>query len=131
MIYLTNGLKQFIRNPLERVGFSSEDYPLQISLLSNKSELLTSYSNTLVSYMNSLPDVKGATTSAEDPIIEYRVTPNQIQSNLMNVNPLDLANTLQLLFNGTIVGKYNDSGKYFDFNMHSQLSSSGISMSIF
>lgn len=117
LAYLTKGLKQFIKNSEESVGFSGDNYPLQVSLFSPKPELLQSYSNELAKYMNTLPQVSGATTSTENPMVEYQVTTNNTQATLFNVNPLDLVQTLQLLFNGSYVGKYNDSGEYFDIKM--------------
>jgi len=115
--HLANDLKQFIKSPQESVGFSHENYPVQISLLSQKSELLKDYGKQVADYMNTLPEVKGGTTSSEEPVIEYRVLPNETQSTLAHVNPTDLARTLQLLFDGVLVGKYDDNGKYLDIKM--------------
>lgn len=115
--YLTKSLQHFITNKEESVGFSGDNYPVQVSLFSQKPDLLQSYGNALAKYMNTLPQVNGATTSTENPMIEYQVTANDTQSTLLQVNPSDLVQTLQLLFNGAYVGKYNDNGEYFDIKM--------------
>lgn len=114
---LTQGLNQFVKSSRERVGFAQNNYPLQFSLFSSKSELLKSYGNTLADYLNTLPNVSGATTALAEPVDELRIVPNNTNAAMLGVNPHDIADTLQLLFDGSKVGKYNDQGQYFDIRM--------------
>jgi HAE1 family hydrophobic/amphiphilic exporter-1 len=90
---------------------------LQIYLTSLKSELLKSYGETLAKFMSTLPQVRDATTSSKDRLHEFHVIPSGIKSALMNVDSKDITDTLQLLFDGIKVGKFNNNGGYLDIKM--------------
>lgn len=116
--HLSNDAKKFISSPKEKIGYGNSYYlPIQVNLISSNSDLMNQYSKKLIKYMNSIPGVKNAKSSIDDPIYELRVVPNNLKAASLGVNTNDIANILKLLYGGTRVGGFYADGRYYDIKM--------------
>jgi hydrophobic/amphiphilic exporter-1 (mainly G- bacteria), HAE1 family len=116
--HLSNDAKKFIRSPKEKIGYGDNDYlPIQVNLISSNSDLMNQYSKKLIEYMNSIPGVKNAKSSIDDPIYELRVVPNNLKAASLGINTKDIANTLKLLYGGVKVGDFYGDGRFYDIKI--------------
>ena len=116
--HLSNDAKKFIRSPKEKIGYGDSNYlPIQVNLISNNTDLMNEYSKKLINYMNSIPDVKNAKSSLDDPVYELRVIPNNLKAASIGVNTSEIAENLKLLYGGVKVGDFYADGRYYDIKI--------------
>ncbi|KAB8030788.1 efflux RND transporter permease subunit [Fluviispira multicolorata] len=114
---ISESLKRFIQNSDEKVGFGNRDYPVQISLLSSNGQALEKYSKELIQFVNTLPEIKDASSNAENTTYEYKVIPNRIKAANLGVTSTDIANTLKYLYSGEQVGNFYSDGRNYNIKL--------------
>ncbi|MBX9702551.1 MAG: efflux RND transporter permease subunit [Silvanigrellaceae bacterium] len=110
-------LKKFIQHPDEGFKTSENAAPIKVVIAGENLNEINNYSDEILEFMKKLDDVPLAYLGNEQKNFEYKIIPDLVKINDLNMSPASLAENIKILFQGVNIGKFDNNGQDVEINL--------------